>query len=153
VFKSLVSRRLVAATAIVVVVAASVFVPNRADARVTGPRLDSLSKGCGQLQDAYDRAVLDLETAAKTGTQAQYDAALANLVSIIRQWNQSVCKDTFDSIHFMKNPPSKVTGVNGAGENPTLAPVTKPGSGSPGGKPISPVRPTKGRVSSVLKKK
>jgi hypothetical protein len=135
----------------VVVVAASAFAPSRVDARVKGPRLNSLSKGCGDLQDEYDQAVRELETASKTGTQAQYDAALAKLVSLIGLWRGSVCEDSFGSIHHMKNPPSQVTGVNVNGGKPTLAPVTP--SRPANGKPISPVRPIKGRESSVLKKK
>lgn len=150
-FKSLRFRWLAVVSALVVVVAASAFAPHRVDARVKGPRLDSLSKGCGDLQDQYDQAVRNLETASKTGTQADYDRALAKLVSIIGLWKGSVCQSSFGSIHFMKHPPSQVTGVNGAGGKPTLAPVipTRPGNG----KPVSPVKPIKGRESSVMKKK
>jgi len=113
------------------------------EARVpNGPRLDSTSVGCGQLQDQYDRAVRDLETASKTGTQAQYDAALANLKSIIGLWNGSPCQSNFGSLIYRKIPVASVTGIQGS---PTLAV-------SGGSSPPKVVKTRKPALHSVLKK-
>lgn len=100
-----------------------------AQARVPdGPRLDSASAGCGQLQDKYDQAVRDLEHASKHGTQAQYDAALENVKSLIRQWNGSPCARSFGSLVYRKVPAGKVKGAA-----PTLAEPRAKGGRAVGG--------------------
>ena len=80
------------------------LVPGESNARVpAGPRVDSMSYGCGQLQDEYDRAVRDLGAAQK-GTQAQYDAAFRRVQSLQTQWANSPCQRAFGSIIFRGVP-------------------------------------------------
>lgn len=113
------------------------------EARVPdGPRLDSTSVGCGQLQDQYDQGVRDLANASKHGTQAQWDAAFAHLKSIIGLWNGSPCQASFGSLIFRKAPIAGVTGIQGS---PTLA-------ASGGVSPPKVVKTPKPLLRSVLKK-
>ncbi|TWU28475.1 hypothetical protein [Bythopirellula polymerisocia] len=144
---SLKSRRLVVLSAAVAVFAVWAFAQGEADARVpTGPRLDSASVGCGQVQDKYDKAVRDLENASKNGTQAQYDAALENLKSIIQQWNGSPCSRTFGSLIYRKSPGGKVNGAT-----PTLAEPNANSGTSTGGSPNGGNKGA-GKTKSMLKR-
>ena len=123
-------RRLVLMVVLAAGFGSRAFCPGEATARVPAGRFDSVSQGCGQIQDQYDRAVRDLEKAAKTGTQAEYDAAFAHLVSIIRQWNGSPCSKYFGSLVYRKAPMVDDSVRGGTGGTPTLAPAAAFRSGS-----------------------
>ena len=147
--KLLNSRYSVVLVAMVESFDASAIVPGKANARVPSGRFDSVSIGCGQIQDQYDQAVRDLEKASKSGTQAEYNAALARVQSLIRQWNGSPCSRTFGSLLYRKAPISKDTVRGGT---PTLAPVTNSNGSSNGGL-TNGTKPTAGKPRSVLKTK
>jgi len=105
-----------------------IWAPGNAHARVPGgPRLDSVSIACGQIQDQYDQAVRDMKNA---GTQAQYDAAKTKVESLVREWNGSPCSRTFGSLLHRQIP---VAGVKGP--TPTLADPKGNSSTSTGGLP------------------
>jgi hypothetical protein len=145
-----ITSQLAVAAVLVLGIAVNVLTPKNVDARVRGPRLDSLSAGCGQLQDQYDRAVRDLENASH-GSQAQYDAALAALQAIIRQWNDGPCSRHFGSLIYRKIPGVNQAGSPGQQGLPTLAPIRRVEGSSSGG-PKSEASQTKGTIRSVLKK-
>jgi hypothetical protein len=124
------------------------FLAGEADARVPAGRLDSVSKGCGDLQDKYDQGVRDLEHASRYGTQAQYDAALESLKSIIRQWNGSICSREFGSLLYRTAPV-----VNGIKGTPKLAQTIRSSDrASSGAKVTSGAKVPASRLRSVLKK-
>lgn len=149
-----VRRRMVQFAAMTGLVVCS-LATREAQARVpAGPRLDSASAGCGQIQDKYDQAVRDLEHASKHGTQAQYDAALENVKSLIRQWNGSPCARTFGSLVYRTVPVGKVTGAAPTLAEPRVnggAAVGSPSSGSPSsGRPAAGVSNGAGKSRSVV---
>jgi hypothetical protein len=72
-----------------------------AEARVKGPRLDSLSAGCGAAQDEADKLVAETGTA----TEARKTEIFARLREIADFWDR-YCRDTFGSINPLRFPAS-----------------------------------------------
>jgi hypothetical protein len=124
------------------------FLTGEADARVPAGRFDSVSKGCGDIQDKYDQGVRDLEHASKYGTQAQYDAALESLKSIIRAWNGSPCSKQFGSLIFRAAPGVGVTN----GSRPNLSQPIRSGKSASSGGSTNGAKVNARRLQSVLKK-
>jgi hypothetical protein len=141
---SLNARSLVVMVALVAGFSAT-FLAGEADARVPAGRFDSVSKGCGDLQDQYDRGVRDLEHASRYGTQAQYDSALESLKSIIRAWNGSLCSKQFGSLLYRTAPV-----VNGIKGTPKLAQTIRSDKSTSGS--TSNPKVTTSRLRNALKK-
>ena len=140
-------RSLVVVVALVAGFSAT-FLAGAAHDRIPTGRLDSVSKGCGDLQDKYDQGVRDLENASKHGTQAQYDAALESLKSIIREWNGSICSRQFGSLLFRTAP--VVNGIKGG--TPKLAQTIRSSDSAFSGGSTSGAKVPASRLQRVLKK-
>jgi hypothetical protein len=79
--------------------AGSLGVAVPAEARVNGPRLDSLSIGCGALQDEADRLIAEY----KNASNARREEILARLRNIGSDWH-AICKGVFGSISLTVGP-------------------------------------------------
>jgi hypothetical protein len=101
----------------------SLGLASSAEARVNGPRLDSLSAGCGQLQDESD--ALRAEYKDSNTTNARRDEILARLRVIGGHWND-VCRGTFgDMAYFVKViATSDITTVGTLEQAPTSSDVS-----------------------------
>jgi hypothetical protein len=91
-----------------------------AEARVSGPRLDSLSIFCGQLQDEADRLLSEYPNASPS----RKDEILTRLREIGRTWygdsvSNGICDAVFGDIVI-------VPGGSGGGRPPVNPPVTQP---------------------------
>lgn len=117
---NLLARSVIAS--IVLAAAALLLVGGEAHARVKGPRFDSLSAGCGALQDRYDEIMEQFKNGNLS--QAQYDALLQEGRNIVSNWN-SVCAGTFGNINYIKLVPKVIPN---SGKLPTLkaVPTTTP---------------------------
>jgi hypothetical protein len=92
-----------------------------AEARVNGPRLDSLSFQCGQLQDRRD-AIWAEYSGASPARQAQL---MDELRGIMQNWT-SICQGTFGAIGVRMAPETTgvaVTDITEVSDSPTSSPV------------------------------
>lgn len=103
------SKAVFAAAALTLAAAA---LSGTADARVKGPRLDSLSAGCGILQDEADR--LRAEYANQNTSNARREEILTRLRQIGRDWNNIGCRAVFGDISIRVKPVITVRGDTAA---------------------------------------
>ena len=92
-----------------------------AEARVNGPRLDSLSFQCGQLQDRRDAIWAEYSGASK----ARQEQLMDELRGIMQNWT-SICQGTFGAIGVRMAQETTgvvMTDITEISESPTSSPV------------------------------
>jgi hypothetical protein len=117
---------------------ALLFMGSETQARVpAGPRVDSLSAGCGALQDRADALRAEYARLGKNMTQADHDRIIGELREIGNAWN-GTCSRIFGSAIYMTRPTLGVGGLTTGGIGPTLVKETAPATSGKGKLAIAP---------------